>query len=294
MNPPDDKLKHKPNEKHTLDEVLKSLQDLIRNEVVGVATVAPSETKIPSSPVAPTSADIGPALDTLDHFIRHELAEPAVSAAPDAAPDDQAHEEFIDIETIDPRSESRADAEPAPDVEMIELTAVEEAPGSADPTQSTLDFSPRAGFESSDQNVASSMQSVEFETPSTSADPEESAIHFDDVSTRDAPTAPISDNAIDPALHASAEPEFEAPDAAMSVATTDIPVLQDIIAPAPTESIVAPTMAVESSITRDIAIKVIAQLNMELRRAGERPLAARMIDRMQRLLHEALEKTKDN
>ena len=54
----DHKPKHKPSEKHTLDEVLKSLQDLIRNDLIAADAPASGFTGPVAGPTAagPTAA----------------------------------------------------------------------------------------------------------------------------------------------------------------------------------------------------------------------------------------------
>ena len=69
MTTQDPKYKHKPSEKHTLEEVLKSLQDLIRNDLLdnnqtaaekpGSASI-PSEEKPPHEHTAPVREDFAP------------------------------------------------------------------------------------------------------------------------------------------------------------------------------------------------------------------------------------------
>jgi|GEM_PF-3618973 len=51
-----EKLKHKPNEKHTLDEVLKSLQDLIHNDLLKGERAQPEEPAAPEPEPAPSPA----------------------------------------------------------------------------------------------------------------------------------------------------------------------------------------------------------------------------------------------
>ncbi|MEK9133370.1 MAG: hypothetical protein AAB333_00775, partial [Pseudomonadota bacterium] len=69
METTDPKYKHKPSEKHTLEEVLKSLQDLIRNDLLdndraaaGKSGSAPisSEEKPPREHTAPVREDFAP------------------------------------------------------------------------------------------------------------------------------------------------------------------------------------------------------------------------------------------
>ncbi len=58
MHPADDKPKHKPNPKHTLEEILKSLQDLIRNDLLEGDAAPPTASRaaVPTAATAP----IGP------------------------------------------------------------------------------------------------------------------------------------------------------------------------------------------------------------------------------------------
>lgn len=62
-----------------------------------------------------------------------------------------------------------------------------------------------------------------------------------------------------------------------------IPVLNDIVAIPAATRLVAPTRA------RELAVRVIAKLNIELRKAGTTPLDPVIIDRLEHLLREALE-----
>src|SRR3989344_4854772 len=88
-----DKLKHKPNEKHTLDEVLKSLQDLIHNDLLhgaGKHTGAPatssetgtapvtSEDETPAHPGSGTSNAAVPlesVVESLEELVAKDLAD---------------------------------------------------------------------------------------------------------------------------------------------------------------------------------------------------------------------------
>lgn len=76
----------------------------------------------------------------------------------------------------------------------------------------------------------------------------------------------------------------------------DIPVLEDAIEH-PQEHVVPPaTIAhvLESPKLRQLAIRVVARLNIELRRGNERPLKARTVDRLQQILREELETLEAN
>ncbi len=72
-----EKLKHKPNEKHTLDEVLKSLQDLIHNDLLKGERAQPEEPAAPEPEPAPS-----PAAEETPAAATPEEADPA-AAIPD-------------------------------------------------------------------------------------------------------------------------------------------------------------------------------------------------------------------
>jgi hypothetical protein len=76
----------------------------------------------------------------------------------------------------------------------------------------------------------------------------------------------------------------------------DIPVLEDVVAHPHEEPQPEPPMPAEGALTalapqqlRQLAIRVVARLNIELRRAGERQLKAATVDRLQQVLREELE-----
>lgn len=103
-----EKLKHKPNEKHTLDEVLKSLQDLIHNDLLKgeaaraqpvPADSAPTAdaTPVPDTRPAPENSDaplpaadipLGTVVQSLEELVHKDLALPDESGqVPMTAPD---------------------------------------------------------------------------------------------------------------------------------------------------------------------------------------------------------------
>ena len=139
MNTHDPKYKHKPSEKHTLEEVLKSLQDMIRNDLRdSEPSVAPAEKsppvtaateedrrREPAPPVgedfAPTNPAAGPVnlaavVRSLNDLISNELnvGDPPVAQqstpppAPQQAAEKSVREEFT-LPELEPISE-----EPAP------------------------------------------------------------------------------------------------------------------------------------------------------------------------------------
>lgn len=99
----DDKPKHKPQQKHTLSEVLKSLQDLIRTDLVtALGTTQPAsavaEPRVETPPPTPTEPDIfSEALDQLDDIITHNIIEP-VERAKDTPREPLLPEETLEIE----------------------------------------------------------------------------------------------------------------------------------------------------------------------------------------------------
>jgi hypothetical protein len=97
-----DKPKHKPSKKRTLEEVLKSLQDLIRNDFVPGATPEQPLAGEPAvdEPLAEVPGEnatsIADALDTLDQLITREIIEPVERAR--LAPPEPLTDELLDFE----------------------------------------------------------------------------------------------------------------------------------------------------------------------------------------------------
>ncbi len=102
----DDKPKHKPQQKHTLSEVLKSLQDLIRTDLVTAPAKPspPAESTPERPPPAPTEPDsFGEALDQLDEIITHKIIEP-VERAQETPPEPLLPDETLEIEWDEPET----------------------------------------------------------------------------------------------------------------------------------------------------------------------------------------------
>ena len=71
-----------------------------------------------------------------------------------------------------------------------------------------------------------------------------------------------------------------------SINWDDIPVLNEVVmSPA---AVAAPALP-PSAAARDLALKAVARLNIELRKAGNAPLPPAIIDRLEHILREALE-----
>src|SRR6266566_4605815 len=80
--------KHKPNKKHTLDEVLKSLQDLVRNDVLDHAG-SPSPHHKPA-PTAETVASMHAIIDSLEDLLSTDLDPNNKSNTTPAVPEPKA------------------------------------------------------------------------------------------------------------------------------------------------------------------------------------------------------------
>lgn len=267
----DDTPKHKPQKKHTLDEVLKSLQDLIRNDLIS-APPAPTPADPPPTYTTdnpePTPASLDNALDTLDRLIDRELVEPIAQARTTAVELPPTEDELPDDENW-----------PDDDTVINESLAADEALSTADDggkdlaTEAVTTPADAAGSDQA-QNAfafdepmpaAADVAGDTGEPPAAIADPEPSAADAVD-----------PNDTADMALRAKKPRDF--PD-------DDIPVLREVaheVLAAANDALPGPDQA------RAIAIQVVARLNIELRRDGAPPLDPSTIDRLQRLLFEAL------
>lgn len=254
----DGPLKHKPQKKHTLEEVLKSLQDLIRNDLIEAERVTqPPVTPALQSP-APAADAFDDALDTLDHLIDHELIEPAKQARTNPPPTDD------DLPPDDTNS-------PDDDTLINESLAADEALSAA--TSAGKDIAPSLSAAPEPDAARGVQDAFPFDiAPADASAPEE-------IDAAPAPDA--AELFADDATDADVPPRANT---ARPLPEDDIPVLHEvaheILAAAPT--LPTPEQA------RDIAIHVVARLNIELRKGGAQPLDPSTIDRLQKLLGEAL------
>ena len=131
-----EKLKHKPNEKHTLDEVLKSLQDLIHNDLLHGAKPSPAalehDTTVPAetaSTTPPAGMPFGSVVKSLEELVAKDLAdddwtssdtpeqvtpEPESPATSPAKKPDSAQQAFGFDDWDAPPAEPAASEAPAP------------------------------------------------------------------------------------------------------------------------------------------------------------------------------------
>ena len=237
--------KHKPSTKHTLHEVLNSLQDVLNNELADendTAATAPAK----KAPNVIHSRSRDEVLSSLKALIGSAAAgEPLPRPNPGTAPGTDGLSEIGE----DLKSPRRADT--------------------SDPAESAPQTGPA-------DNVPSAEEfHLEMEEP--------------------VPSQPVPD--ADPAP-VSEETRSQTPPATqgrtrgirkrikptqIEIGWDDIPVLNDIVAPAPQE------LDVEiSPEIREIAIKVAAALNIELKRAGKETLDVKMVMQLQSLLQQEL------
>ncbi len=254
-----DKLKHRPNEKHTLEEVLKSLQDLIHNDLLRGAgpsaaaaerdTTVPTEAApaVPASTTLPADMPFGSVVESLEELVAKDLA----------VTDDEA--------TTPPTAPVAEDiSQPAPDVPATHgdaptaaATADKSAVKKKDVTQQAFTFDdgdalanglPAGEAETS----ATDVEDFDVETPATAAEP---------------PQPPDLDI---PVLTESVPPSRFTAD--------DIPVLQDVATPG------------QLSAAHEIAERVVAGLNAERHARGEPALDAGVLEALRTLLREELER----
>jgi hypothetical protein len=308
------RMQHKPSQKRTLDEVLRSLQDLIRNELLEEpAPPAPTHKDAPTQAAAAT---------TSSHSERLAEKESVAQAAPGFEPLDipQVIESLHDLVTNELAigHEDRAGD--------FGMARTPHQPTAADMAEAgdRHETPPVAAAESGE--VQLSLFSLgETATPQ----PLDIQLETETASTADIPAAPvpaaldevtveIETQVVSPAPSSppralggetDAEPSGQHPTAAAAndagptaPSADDIPVLEDIALPPPTSSSMAAQAAaspdgggvrLDPSQAHELAVRVVARLNVELRRAGERPLEPRLIHRLERLLREALAEAQD-
>ena len=152
----DEKPKHKPQKKRTLEEVLKSLQDLIRTDLMSSPTARklghPSD---PAESAAPVSADepdtFHAALQKLNEVITERIVEP-IERAHETPPEPLLPDEELEIEwegtslsgdtgggdESETATIESVDLTAAPPAEEIELQPL--APDAAPPTQPEIEI----------------------------------------------------------------------------------------------------------------------------------------------------------
>lgn len=249
---------HKPNEKHTLEEVLKSLQDLIHNDLLRGAgpppaaaehdTTVSTETApaAPASTTLPADMPFGSVVESLEELVAKDLAVTDDEAPPSSAPVAE------DI------------SQPAPDVPATHgdapaaaATADKSAVKKKDVTQQAFTFD-------DGDALANGLPAGEAETSATDA------ADFD-VETPVTAAEPLQPPDLDiPVLTESVPPSGFTAD--------DIPVLQDVATPG------------QLSAAHEIAERVVAGLNAERHARGEPALDTGVLEALRTLLREELER----
>jgi len=159
-----EKPKHKPNTKHTLEEVLKSLHDLIRNDLVTATAGARADEPAPALPPVsePSDDDFNDALDKLDQIITDNIIEPVERARRAPLPEIVEPDDPIEW-TEDEESPADADA-----------VARDDAPADADAEDIVLESPADAGG-MNDVPPEGLQETFLFQEPAPADAPEESA-----------------------------------------------------------------------------------------------------------------------
>src|SRR3989344_488558 len=278
-----DKLKHKPNEKHTLDEVLKSLQDLIHNDLLhgaGKHTGAPatssetgtapvtSEDETPAHPGSGTSNTAVPlesVVESLEELVAKDLAD-----------DDRMSNDTPKQIALEPESPATSPAK-KPDSAQQAFGFDSMDGGGRAASGDGRD----AGGRATPGAVAGTAADDDWDVPPTAL-------------ATDVAASPPVENATDTmdatdfnieAPAAEAEPSLDLdipiltePVSAERFADNDIPVLEDI------------ATADAMSTAHEIAERVVARLNAERQVRGEPALDAGVLEALRALLREELER----
>ncbi len=251
---------HKPSRKVALEEVMRSLQDLVNNELA----------------TEPAKQSGEPAADTA----KKSRATGKQAAAPSASPPETATasaESIPEIETITQESlpEVAATAPSAPEPraapnqvipagglqqELPYLEPLSSAPSESQPSAAAAHDNPAAGATTVTDNNAPPDASAPPLAKAAPAPPEE--LNWDDIPVLDEAVELLEETEVGATGHAVGGP-----------ATTNLP---------------------PADAARRLSIQVAARLNVELRKSGQPGLSSDIITRLARLLQEALAKGTSN
>lgn len=252
-----DKPKHKPQKKHTLSEVLKSLQDLIRTDLV-TAHAAPAPTASARAPQAPAPSEpdtFNQALDRLDEIITQKIIEPSARTR-STPPEPLLPDEVIEInweeafggEARRDRSDktmSEAASAETGGTETIELQAIPYEPEA--PATPTTTIEP-AAESSAVSKPAAELSTIEYSSASSKSAPltidmpqttKQAKAPKNEAATRDANTRGAPSTAADTEQHelfaATSPPETLTLDdvASATLESTEI----ELMAPADTSEL---------------------------------------------------------
>lgn len=289
MVDPGEKPKHKPSQKHTLDEVLRSLQDMIRHELAGVSprhtTDAPRASRAESQDI---HDDLEKALETLKSDLEGSLLRAGGSTP------------FESLDSLLPRLGTSTGAallpDPPPYTSRKELPALrgDHAPPAAAHAPGTVARKEQRDLPFLDAVVPTG---AAVPTPLRHDQPSPTRPGVTDLPARAGEHQPASD---DPLVSATlSDAEAIAREAALLA--DSIPVLTDaVVFPDAAGEFAADTPAqLEAPLpspdrARNIAIQVAARLNIEMRKSGRRGLNTPAIIRLAQLLRDALAQAQPN
>ena len=277
--------KHKPNTRHTLNEVLHSLEDIMHNELAGV------ELSREQTPAAPSRKE--EALNNLKALIGSNSGPVDVDRSESVLPTDKpsTHDEKAALsDHLEQEMPSEAPAvsadEPGDHIEKVEPDLPKADDVEVNDGATDIDVAPDDGVPDSVADNDSALAKTAHDDAATAAPAEapsvdDFALEMEDVRTPDTPPARTSESeAKKKTGHRTDTSSGSTTGAAEQVEINwdDIPVLNDVVAPAPTPDDATSKQA------REIAIKVAAALNVELRREGTGTMDVKTIMRLQSLL----------
>ncbi len=254
-----EKLKHKPSKKHTLEEVLKSLQDLIHNDLLrdaarnaGSPPATPEhDTTAPTEATPPTDMPFGSVVKSLEELVARDLADDSMDGGGRAA------------------SGTATDDDRTPNDTPEQIVLEPESPAIS-PAKKPDSAQQAFGFDDWDAPPAAPATDVAASPPVENATDTMDATDFDiDTPSADAEAAPSLELEI---------PILTEPVPAERFIDNDIPVLEDI------------ATADAMSTAHEIAERVVARLNAERQVRGEPALDAGILEALRALLREELER----
>lgn len=278
-------VKHKPNTRHTLNEVLHSLEDMMHNELAGVEL---SPEQVPAAPSRKEQA-----LNNLKALIGSNSGPADVDRSESRLPTDgpSAHDEKAaladDLEQEAPWETPAVSADPPGDhIEEIEpdlpkADDIEVSDGATDIDVDPDDVMPDSVADSDNTPAERLHDEASAGAPSV----DDFALEMEDVRSPDIPPARASEGETKKKTGYRTDTSAGSTTGAaeqVEINWDDIPVLNDVVAPAP-----APDNATSKQ-AREIAIKVAAALNVELRREGTGTMDVKTIMRLQSLLGRVL------
>jgi hypothetical protein len=241
-------VKHKPNTRHTLNEVLHSLQDMMHNELADI--------DLPVDPDVDKSRSKEEALNNLRALIGIQPVTAQPITAVDPSPGNSGadtgprSDEIKDIEL----SNDRDALDNLPDIDLDDI----ELEDFAEEIETGPEIDPAANEASSVDDFALEMEDANEPAAAPVA--------------RKADKTP-SDPKPEKRKNTSSKSAEQ-----VEIHWDDIPVLNDVVAPPPTPDDATSRQA------REIAIKVAAALNIELKKDGTGEMDIKTIMRLQSLL----------